>query len=128
MKVTIKNKATAPQGFWVGGELKFVGVGKQRTFEMSEEEAARAGKFKDIEVTISAADAVEEKPGPTTEDDTFDAEAFIDRTLDDITDDELLALTPQQIEAVRRAEEDREKPRKGLTDRLTSAAEASAAE
>jgi hypothetical protein len=50
--------------------------------------------------------------------DTFDPEAFIDRNLSDISDEELAALTGDQREAVYLAEIDREKPRKGLTDKL----------
>jgi hypothetical protein len=50
--------------------------------------------------------------------DDFDAETFIGRTLDAISDDELQALTPEQREAVRKAEKDREQPRTGLLTRL----------
>jgi len=48
----------------------------------------------------------------------FNAESFIDRGLDDITDDEISGLTADQRAAVRKAEEDREKPRTGLLSRL----------
>lgn len=36
----------------------------------------------------------------------FDAEAFVDRNLDDISDDEIKALSPEQLAAVRAAEKD----------------------
>lgn len=48
----------------------------------------------------------------------FDADAFIDRGLDDISDAEIAALTDAQRDQVRAAEEDREKPRTGLLSRL----------
>jgi hypothetical protein len=48
----------------------------------------------------------------------FNADTFIGRTLDNISDEEIAALTDEQREAVRAAEQDREKPRQGLLDRL----------
>ena len=52
---------------------------------------------------------------------TFDAEAFIGRNLDDISDDEIAGLTAEQRVAVRAAENDREKPRSTLLARLDNA-------
>lgn len=50
----------------------------------------------------------------------FDADAFIGRNLDDITDAELAGLTPAQRDAVLAAENDREKPRSTLLSRLNA--------
>ena len=47
----------------------------------------------------------------------FDAEAIIAGTLDDILP-QIDALASDQLDALRRAEADREKPRKGLTDAI----------
>lgn len=49
---------------------------------------------------------------------TFDSEAFIGRTLDEISDDEIDALSDEDRAAVIAAEKDREKPRTGLLSRL----------
>lgn len=49
--------------------------------------------------------------------DTF-AETFINRNLDDISADDIAALTDEQRAAVIAAEKDREAPRKGLLGRL----------
>lgn len=48
----------------------------------------------------------------------FDADGFIGRNLDDISDDDIAKLTPAQRDAVITAEKDREKPRTGLLSRL----------
>jgi len=64
--------------------------------------------------------------GESGEGDGFNADAFIDRNLDDISDEEILALTPEQRAAVREAEADREQPRVTLERRLDAADEASA--
>lgn len=50
--------------------------------------------------------------------DTFDADAFIARNLDDISDDEIKALSAEDRAAVIAAEKDREKPRTTLLGRL----------
>jgi hypothetical protein len=55
---------------------------------------------------------------PKSDSDGFDAEAFIARNLDAISDDEIAALTDEARAAVVAAETDREKPRTGLLSRL----------
>jgi hypothetical protein len=64
------------------------------------------------------ADAETALRDPSVPPGSFDAEAFIGRSLDQISDEEIAGLSDADREAVRRAEQDREKPRSGLLDRL----------
>lgn len=50
----------------------------------------------------------------------FDAEAFVDRNIDDISDDELKALTPEQLAEVRAAEVEN-RNRSTLLERIDAA-------
>lgn len=74
----------------------------------------RVTEVADSDASVPAGTAGGEGPGTAG----FDADAFIGRNVSDISDDELANLTNEQRAAVRAAEEDREKPRRGLLDRL----------
>jgi len=77
----------------------------------------RLTKVEEGDPMVSALGSADAANAPKTDSD-FDAEAFIGRNLDDISDDEIAGLTDEQRAAVRAAEEDREKPRTGLLTRL----------
>lgn len=77
--------------------------------------AAKMAEYADDVVDLGSEDDDGDRGG------AFDADTFIARKLDEISDDEIGALTPDQVAAVRKAEEDREQPRKGLLERLPEA-------
>lgn len=67
----------------------------------------------------SAEDAGNPGDTPGNAEGDFDAEAFIAKNLDDA---DVSGLSAEQVEQVRKAENDREKPRKGMLDALDARA------
>lgn len=102
---SVKNISNGPRGIWgADGVLVMLDPGKSAKVDLPEGE--EPGEWFEFD------------GAPAPESGAFDPEAFIDRNLSDISDEELAGLTDAQREAVYLAEIDREKPRKGLTDRI----------